>query len=166
MKTTDGLTDAAMGIDETNILVAWSEMYRTGIKTIDEQHKELVNLTNELYRACLKRDNDLPVVFKNKMSRMVEYVKVHFSEELEILARVKYPDYTEHRLQHIQLIRNILDAAKSYEEGKNFVPNQFVRTLKDWIFGHIAISDKKYSFYIEEQKRKGLLTDEQITGVS
>jgi hemerythrin len=143
----------------TVTIIEWSNVYKTGINKIDEQHKELVKLTNELYSACLSNPGALQTVFKDAMSRMVEYVKFHFTAELEILSRINYPDFPEHKKQHDELIHKILGAVKDYSEGKKFVPNNFVRTLKDWIFSHIAVYDKNYSLYIVSQKNKGLLAD-------
>ena len=37
-------------------IVSWEDSYETGIVLIDNQHKELVNLINELYSACLSGD--------------------------------------------------------------------------------------------------------------
>jgi hemerythrin len=96
------------------------------------------------------------------MSRMVEYVRFHFSAEQELLLRVKYPGFQEHKKQHDVLVRDILEAVKGYSEGKKFVPNHFVRTLRDWILGHIAHFDKLYASYIVTQKKKGLLSDLEI----
>ena len=146
-------------------IITWGEKYATGIGLIDEQHKELVNLTNKLYLACLSGgDKAVGVVFKEAMSRMVEYVRFHFSAEQTLLKQINYPDYKDHKQKHDTLIRDILDAAKEYDEGKKFVPHNFVRTLKDWVFGHIAVYDKQYSFFVIDQKRKGLLSDQQING--
>jgi len=131
---------------------------------IDAQHKELVNLTNQLYRACLTNREAIKAVFREAMSHMVEYVNFHFTAEMELLARINYPAYAEHKKQHDELVKKILNASKSFDGGRKFVANKFVRTLKDWIFSHIAISDKKYADYIAEQKSKGLLTDEMLGG--
>ena len=141
------------------LLVTWDESYATGILQIDNQHMELVNLTNQLYNACLSGDNTVSSVFKDAMSRMVEYVRFHFTTELKLLEQIQYPKYKEHKMQHDNLVRNILDAAKEYSGGKKFVPNHLVRTLKEWIFSHIAVYDKQYAFFVQEQKKKGLLTD-------
>jgi hemerythrin len=62
------------------------------------------------------------------------------------------------------MVKDILEAAKDYNEGKKFVPNTFVRTLKDWVFGHIALSDKIYAAFVADQKRRGLLSERQING--
>ena len=144
-------------------IVSWSESYATGIEKIDNQHKELMKLTNELYRACLSGKDNANSAFKEAMRRMVEYVRFHFSDEQKLLERVKYPDYIEHKRQHDTLVMNILEAVKEFEKGNKFVPNSFVRTLKDWVFGHIAVLDKTYAFYINGQRKKGLITDQQLS---
>ena len=140
-------------------IVTWGDKYAVGIASIDKQHRELVDLTNKLYYACLTRNEDIDAAFKTTMSRLVEYVRFHFSDEQVLLERIKYPNYTDHKKEHDKLIRDILKAAKDHSAGKKFIPNQFVRTLKDWIFGHIAVTDKIYSAYVNEQRKKGLLKD-------
>jgi hemerythrin len=143
-------------------MVVWDEKYATGIDLIDIQHKELFILTNELFRACLGEEKALKSVFTETMGRMVDYVRFHFAAEQELLHRIKYPEYHEHKKQHEKLIHDILNAVNAHNKGEKFVPNQFVRTMRDWILGHIAITDKQYVLYIADQKKKGLLTDEQI----
>ena len=145
-------------------LVQWSEKYNVDIELIDTHHKELVNLTNDLYRACMGSDGGLDITFKDTMSRMVEYVRFHFTSEMQLLERIKFPGRHIHKMQHDKLIENILDAVIEYKQGKNFVPNNFVRTLRDWILGHIAIFDKAYVSYVKEQKSKGLLSDLELVG--
>jgi hemerythrin len=149
------------GKDSTEI-VKWGPKYEVGIKLIDAQHKELVSLTNELYRACIARDDTIGTVFKEAMSEMVKYVQFHFGAENEIMKRTGFPNYQAHRKEHIVLINKILEAAKDYEKGDKYAPNHFVRTLKDWIFGHIAVSDQIYAVYVLGLKKKGLITVLQL----
>jgi len=144
-------------------IVIWDEKYATGIQLIDSQHKELFSLTNELFHACLS-GVFLEDVFKETMERMVNYVRFHFGAEQALLQRIQYPDYQEHKKQHDTLVLQILAAVKEYNEGKKLVPNQFVRTLRDWILGHIAHYDKLYASYITALKKKGALSDKEIDG--
>ena len=146
-------------------IVVWSDKYATGIELIDGQHHELVELTNQLYIACSTRDDVLQTVFKDAMSNMVKYVRFHFSAELKLLNAINYPDYNNHKKMHDSLVKNILEAANEYNDGKKFVPNNFVRTLKDWIFGHIAVYDKLYSAYVMEQIRSGALTRKALKDI-
>ena len=132
-----------------NDLVVWDDGYRTGIELIDNQHKVLVDLTNKLFQACRGRDGEeeLHSAFKTTMGNMVEYVRFHFSAEEDMLRRINYPKFSEHKKQHEALIQMILDSVKDHMSGKPFIPNRFVRNLRDWIFGHIAVSDKDYAIF-------------------
>ncbi|MDR0448186.1 MAG: bacteriohemerythrin [Treponema sp.] len=150
--------------DKFEPLITWSEIYVTGIELIDNQHKELVNLTNLLYKACLTGNEETKTIFQDAMHKLVDYVRFHFTAELAILERINYPKYNEHKAQHDELVRTILVTAKDYEAGKKLVPNTFVRTLADWVFGHIAVYDKSYASYVADQKKRGLLDDKQIAG--
>ena len=143
-------------------IVVWDEKYSTGIHLIDTQHKQLIDITNQLYARCLKKDDVLEAAFKDTMSHMVEYVKFHFNAELKMLRAVNFPDFHNHKKQHDSMIQNILAAAKEYNEGKKFVPNNFVRTLRDWILSHIAVYDKAYGFYIFEQIKNGTMTEKDL----
>jgi hemerythrin len=145
-------------------IVSWEDAYSTGIELIDNQHKELISHTNMLYQACLSGENIAKPLFKETLSGMVEYVRFHFTAELELLNRVKYPDYQDHKSQHDLLIKKIIAASNDYQAGTKFIATGFVRTLKNWIFGHIAVSDKNYAAYVADQKTKGLLSDKDILG--
>jgi len=143
---------------KTAEIVVWDEKYATGIEAIDAQHKQLVELTNQLFVACIAKPDELQTVFKEAMHKMVEYVHFHFDAEVNLLKAINYPQLHEHKRMHDDLIKDILEAANAYKEDKHFVPNHFVRTLKEWIFSHIAIHDKTYSFYVKEQIHNGSLS--------
>ena len=156
------IDNAAIAVNDNAVIVSWEPKYSVGIKLINDQHMELIKLTNALYKACLSRDKSVAVVFKESMSHMVEYVRYHFNAEVSLLERVGYPNHYEHKKQHEALIREILIAVKNYEEGNKLAPNVFVRTLKEWVFGHIAICDQAYAAYIHENLKKGLITEDQL----
>ncbi|MDR0723146.1 MAG: bacteriohemerythrin [Treponema sp.] len=142
---------------DDRILVEWDDRYLVGIPLVDEQHKELITMTNTLYQGCLEGDAKAKIYFMQAIHSTVDYVKYHFSAEEKILERINYPDIGEHKREHEGFIRHIFEQVKSFEGGRKFVPNDFVRYLKDWILAHIALSDKKYAQYIINLKKQGLL---------
>ena len=146
------------------VMVEWNNKYATGIELIDGQHRELIQLTNELYAACLQGDGMAREVFRDALRRVVDYTRYHFAVEEALLERIGFPVLVCHRKQHETLIKEVLEAVKDYEGGRKFVPNVFVRTLKDWVLTHIALADKAYASYIADQKRRGLLTGVQLEG--
>jgi len=146
-------------------IVIWDGKYNTGIELIDGQHYELIILTNKLYNACFEDDDELKTVFKSAMSSLVGYVRFHFDAELRLLNAVNYPDYLSHKKMHEDLVKNILEAVQDYNEGKKFVPNNLVRTLKDWIFSHIAVYDRMYSIYVMNQIKNGALSVKSLKDI-
>ena len=150
--------------EKNHIIVSWDKKLSTGIDMLDNQHKKLVAMTNQLYRACIRGGDSRDAVFKETMSQMVEYVRKHFATEQELFVRVKYPKAAEHKLEHDNLIKKILDTAKDYADDRNSAANEFVRSLKDWIVSHIGHSDRLYGIYVAEQKKKGLLNSRDISG--
>ncbi|MDR1909989.1 MAG: bacteriohemerythrin [Spirochaetaceae bacterium] len=144
--------------DEEVLLVTWDDKYSVGIPLIDEQHKELINLTNELYQGCRTgTEEEKRAYFLKTVKSAVEYVKYHFSAEEKMLENIKYPKYAEHKRQHEAFIQRLLADVKSYQEGMKLVPNSFVRFLRDWILSHIAMEDTQYARYILDLKKKGQL---------
>jgi len=151
--------------DNSLEIVVWEDKYATGISLIDSQHRQLVKLTNQLYLACRKANAELDTAFKDAMSQMVQYVRFHFDVESKLLEAIGYPDFKNHKKMHDNLVKKILDAVNDYQEGKKFVANNFVRTLKEWVFSHIAVYDKQYSFYILDLLKKGIITEADIKRV-
>ena len=137
--------------------VVWNEKYSTGIQLIDDQHKELLKLTNELFNSCQEGDHSAGNTFRKILHSIVDYVKYHFSAEEKIFENINYPMAAEHKKQHESFVKRILEDAKSFEEGKNIIPITFARFLKDWILTHIAVHDKQYANFIRNLKRQGIL---------
>jgi hemerythrin len=140
-------------------LVTWEEKYSMGIELIDNQHKELVVMINELYQACRTGYQTIDAAFIKTVRHMVEYVRLHFDAEEKLMVKFTYPRYLQHKRQHEEMIKLVLNTISKYKIGRKFVPNNFVRNLKDWVFSHIALHDKDFAVFIADQKEKGLITD-------
>jgi hemerythrin len=140
--------------NDESVLIEWNQRYSVGIPKIDEQHKELVRLTNELYASCLGDDDEMRARFKSTLRALVRYVSDHFGAEERLLQWVHYPRYAEHKKEHESFVKKILEEMDAYLGGKSFVPNNFVRYLKDWILSHIAVSDKHFADYIFSLKKQ------------
>ncbi|MDR2176478.1 MAG: bacteriohemerythrin [Treponema sp.] len=137
--------------------VKWSNKYSVGIPLIDGQHKELIRITNELYQGCLEGDAAARDFFFDAIHGTMDYVKYHFSAEETILTNIKYPRLAEHKKHHEDFVLKMVEDVKSFQQGKKFVPNSFVRFLKEWILSHIAIEDTQYAAYIIDLKKRGQL---------
>lgn len=137
--------------------IEWDNRYITGIQLLDDQHKDLVNFTEELFNNCNAGDVQANEAFKKTAHAAVEYVKKHFFAEEKMFENIKYPLAAEHKKQHEAFVIRVLEDVRNFEEGKNFVPQAFARFLREWILTHIAVHDKQYADFIQNLKRQGLL---------
>ena len=130
------------------VFVPWDNRYSVGVKIIDEQHKELLHLTNELYNTCKQGEEFSREAFQRAAKVAVDYVGKHFSNEEKIMDTIKYPNMAAHKAEHKDFVKQILASVKDFEDGRYFVPNTFVRFLRDWILSHIAMTDKDMGDYL------------------
>ena len=125
--------------------VSWNTSYNVGVDSVDKQHRHLVDLINALYGACLDEKSVLDETFRNVMKELVEYVMIHFKDEEKIMESINYPGLAAHKQQHELFVKEVLAAVNAYKSGRQFVPNAFVRVLRDWLFNHILIDDKEWA---------------------
>jgi len=142
-------------------LVSWNNKFASGIKLIDEQHKGLVDLVNEMFNHVTGNDLQEHNYFNRVIQEAVSYVKVHFATEEKLMLATKFEGYTEHKKEHDSFILKVVENIKDYEAGKRLTLSSFTRFLKDWVLSHIAMMDKKYFDYfrkIASRKEDGKLS--------
>ena len=138
-------------------IVQWQNSYSVGIKLIDDQHKELVRLTNKLFANCLAGREQSINAFLETIHEAVDYVGYHFGTEEKIMERVYYPELAQHKSEHVSFIREVLSNVEDYASGRVRSPFAFVYFLRDWVLNHIAYRDKRLGGYLVALKRSGAL---------
>ena len=131
-----------------NELVTWTDDFTVNNVIIDGQHKELVRLTNEFYAGVQMGGVMAKVYFLQTIKGAVNYVKTHFVTEEEIMQKVDFPLYDEHKKEHEDFINAVTKQVNVFENEDNPDPAGFVKYLMNWVLKHIADSDKKYVPYI------------------
>ncbi|MDR0497602.1 MAG: bacteriohemerythrin [Treponema sp.] len=139
------------------ILVKWQNNFSIGIKLIDDQHKELIRLTNKLFVSCLAGRERSMDVFLDTIHDVVDYTSYHFTTEEKVMERVNYPEYFKHKSEHVDFVREVYDRVAEFEPGKIVAPIKFVYFLRDWVLHHIAMSDRKMGEYLMNLSRSGEL---------
>ena len=123
-------------------LINWDDSYSVHIKKIDEQHKGLVKLVNELHDAMSQgAAND---VLSKVLNSLVDYTIIHFNTEEEMFKSYNYPDYQAHKNEHDK----VKEFQSKFKEGKSTITYELMDFLSDWLINHILDSDKKYSSYL------------------
>jgi hemerythrin len=144
-------------MDTRKQIVEWHDSYSVGIRLVDDQHKELINLTNRLHAASVMGWENSKAAFMSAIRAAVDYVGYHFSTEEKIMERVGYPEYKHHKKEHTDFVKEVLAQVHDFQADRKVSANDFVLFLKDWILAHVAVCDKKLGIYLIKLKREGAL---------
>jgi hemerythrin len=127
--------------------VEWSDVLSVGIEEINDQHKVLVGLVNEMHEAIAQRHGSQAV--RDILARLTDYTRIHFAVEESLMRILGYPDYDEHKAQHSELIREVGELQNKVDAGKASISFELMHFLKVWLTKHIMESDQRYGeFFI------------------
>ena len=124
----------------------WSNTYSVHVAEIDEQHKKLIGLINEMYDAMHagKGKDILGAV----IAEFVDYTVYHFTTEELLLRRHDYPKYDEHKEMHDNLSKKARDLKETFDQGNKPTAIDVMLLLTNWLNTHILVEDKKFEPYL------------------
>ncbi len=129
-------------------LIKWEEKYSVGVDSMDNQHKKLVQMINDIFdelRGGGTHESLLKII-----EGLVEYTQVHFKAEEAVFEKFGYAETEEHKKEHEKFIAQVADFQKGFEEGKIPMTMDIITFLKDWLFSHILGTDQKYSSFFKD----------------
>ena len=127
----------------------WNENLDTGIAIIDEQHKKLVLLLNQL-AAALARGN--PIETNKIFTELTHYAEFHFETEEAIWLEHFGDDswLSSHQLNHSSFLPKVIEL-KEREKNKsqNEIIEGIILFLIRWLAFNILDSDKRMALLIK-----------------
>lgn len=125
----------------------WSDAIAVGIEEVDEQHRVLVDLINELHDALTADTLDRGAI-GHVLEGLMDYTMNHFIMEEEWLERHDYPDLVAHKAMHNRFTSTIMSALTDFEDGQH-LPYELMEFLKHWLLEHIMRTDKTYVPFLQ-----------------
>ena len=131
------------------VFMEWSPRLETGIKTIDDQHKKLVAMVNDLYGAISSGGG------KERLGRLldelIDYTVYHFGTEEELFKKYEYPDGPAHKRIHEDLAGKVVQFRERFQKGEEMLSYDLMNFLKNWLVNHIGVTDKKYAPFLKSR---------------
>jgi len=130
----------------TTRYVEWKDEYSVGIDSIDQQHKKLLDLINQLQTAV---DYSTSGEFEHEaLDQLVDYTKTHFTYEEDLMEANGYPDFEPHKAQHKDMIAEVEKVLAEYNKDPDTAMQNAIDYLKAWLINHINGTDKQYSDFL------------------
>jgi len=130
----------------------WGPEFSCGIASIDEQHKKLLRMVNDIY-AAIQTGKDRQYLGKI-LNELVAYTDYHFKYEEENFKKHNYPETQIHMKIHADLVAKVLEFKEKFDKGQAMLSHDILNFLKSWLTSHICVTDKKYGPYL---KGKGMV---------
>lgn len=125
----------------------FTKQYLTGIELIDDEHRELFRIMNEVHDVI---SNDLLSDKYDEIVRLLEalstYTKVHFKDEEEYMERIQYKGLEAQKAAH-ELFINRLDMLdlNDIDTHQQDTLEEIMAFLSEWLINHILYMDRKIS---------------------
>jgi diguanylate cyclase (GGDEF)-like protein/hemerythrin-like metal-binding protein/PAS domain S-box-containing protein len=123
--------------------VVFDATHMTGVKIIDDQHRQIVQMVNDLNRSLEDGRDDEDLI--NRFSDLLAFTEIHFATEEMLMARYDYPQLEEHKKQHVNLVQELQELAAQFKQGAEL---RLLQSIKDWLLGHIQHTDKPLGVYL------------------
>lgn len=133
-------------------IMPWSSRLALSIDVIDNHHKELVRMINQLHKAMRMQKGTGKVA--EILGALLDYTVFHFGFEEQLFDRFGYPETAGHKKIHQKLIGQIADFKDDLRAGKSTVTMELMDFLKDWLKEHILKTDMAYVPFMKENMAK------------
>ena len=137
----------------------WNENLETGIAIVDEQHKRLVDLLNELASSLVFDDDvELTRIFEE----LVAYANLHFETEEAIWAPCFGDDpwLVAHQDTHSSFLPTVIKLKEAHiDKPPRETNRQVVKFIIRWLTYHIIDSDRRMAIVLHNMGAGASLVD-------
>ena len=133
----------------------WKDEYDIGILEIDEQHRELFKMVNNIKKSILKGVSPQQII-KTVFTDIVDYTQKHFTSEEALMKKMHFPGIDIQKRQHKQLITDIVRKLKEMKAGTQHNPIIMYTFLNQWLLNHIITEDQKLREFVYKRRQSGV----------
>jgi hemerythrin-like metal-binding protein len=130
-------------------LIEWIPQYSLGVPAVDHEHRELVDLVNELYAnvtsspSATESTTDTNIIVLGFLGELYARVGAHFALEEKIMRDNDYDEYRDHKADHERLLDDVRDLMDDYEDGVYVDMEEFGKRLDEWFSEHFRTRDAR-----------------------
>ena len=127
--------------------ITWNPMMSVGVPVLDDDHRTLVGLINDLHRSI--GDDEEYATLGSVLKALEEYADHHFSREERVMEVCRYPSVATHRRMHQRLFAQVRDLKAAYDRDRTAVrAKDCLDFLHKWLIEHICSSDMDYRAWV------------------
>jgi len=143
-------------------VIEWVEDLSVHVDEIDEQHRGIIEIINDLHDALLgSKTSELDNARIKALDAMEEKVSSHFATEEAYMAGIDYPDLNGHLEKHSAFLRLLRQHRKDLQDGVILLNSELMKTLASWFVDHELGEDQKFSSSYSEKAERPPLSSQR-----
>lgn len=127
-------------------ILQWNDAYSVNIALIDNQHRKLVDMINQLHDAMKTGAGSQAI--DEILTNMTSYCEAHFATEETLFEQYSYPGALAHQSDHQNFIKKVAQLREKSQKSKIGLSMEVMTFLKDWLNHHILEVDQKYAPFL------------------
>ena len=124
------------------VFFRWTNEMSVKSQEIDQQHKQLVSILNELYQAFIDKEHIKKI--GTIISKMSDYTKYHFDTEEKYFISFDFYDKGNHIMEHQDFKNKVNEFNQKYHANNGALTYDVMNFLRNWLIKHIMETDQKY----------------------
>ena len=128
--------------------ITWSKILAVGVEEIDDDHRKLVGIFNELNRAV--RAGESADYRAATLTELINCTVWHFSHEDRLMLKHHYPGIDQHREAHRELIAAAQELQAKLAQADTAVANAEIDFLERWLTEHILTADQRLGSFLAQ----------------
>ena len=130
-------------------VIEWQASYSVGVAELDEQHKRLLKIMNNL--SEVKRHHSDPSVFFQTLNELIQYAQNHFATEERYMEKYGFGGLQEHQQAHASFAQEVFALNEAVAQGRQDVCEKILEFVKDWYLSHVLGMDQRYKTFFAEK---------------
>lgn len=120
----------------------WDDKYSVGVVEIDNQHKRMFSIINELLEAI--QTNTPAEHLGNIIKTLVDYKIFHFATEEKYFKEFNYEETEDHVAKHHEFNDNLAKLKEKYPDYNIEFAFELADFLENWLINHLMTLDQGY----------------------
>ncbi len=122
-------------------LLQWKPGYSVGVESMDDEHREMIDLINDIYEK-LESDPDADQV-EQCLGEIFSTISMHFALEERLMRKSNYAEYQAHKDNHEDLLDQVRDLMDDFAADTATGATRLEQGLSDWFAGHFSTFDAR-----------------------
>lgn len=130
------------------MFLQWDEQNASNNPELDKQRKRFLEYINTLQAAVINGDEQNSL--GNVLDEFTAFSVVYFEREEDLIVELNYTKYLEHKQDHDDLIRKLIDLQEQFIDQQIMVCFDALDYSDSWLSKHIKEYDGEFILFVRQ----------------